>query len=93
MKTRIKLKTCFALPGLDSDMMSLPEDVKTIADLLHFMGIEMDYSFIEPETGNPEEDIEIIINGKEVWFYPTSLDTPLKDGDTIEIYLLPLGGG
>jgi len=93
MKTRIKLQTCFALPGLGSNMMSLPEGVKTIADLLFHMGIKMDYAFIDPKTGNLEEDIEIIVNGKEVWFYPTALNTPLKDGDTIEIYLLPLGGG
>ena len=79
MKTRIKLQTCFALPGLGSDMVSLPEGVKTIADMVNFMGTEMDYSLIDPETGNLEEDIEIIINGKDVWFYPTSLDTPLKD--------------
>jgi len=57
------------------------------------MGIKMDYGFIDPKTGSLEEDIEIIVNNTEVWFYPTALNATLKDGDTIEIYLLPLGGG
>ena len=93
MRTRIIFRTCFALLGSDSDIMDLPEGVVTIADLIHWMGREINVSFIDSKTGEIDSDIEIILNGKEVFFYPDSVDTVLNDGDQLEIYLLPLGGG
>lgn len=93
MRTKITLKTCFALPGSDSEMRSLPESVETVEDLLSYIGGKIEYSFIDPESGHLEEDLEIIVNKKEIWFYPTALNMPLQDGDLVEIYLLPLGGG
>jgi hypothetical protein len=67
--------------------------VKTVGDLLGNIGGQIEYSFINPESGQLEEDLEIIVNKKEIWFYPDALNTPLQDGDVVEIYLLPLGGG
>lgn len=93
MEIRIKLKTCFALPDLGSETTLLPEGVKTVKDFLHHVGSQIDFNFIDPVTGVLEEDLEIILNSKDVWFYPTALETSLNDGDIIEIYLLPLGGG
>jgi hypothetical protein len=93
METKISLKTCFALPGSDSERMPLPEGVGTVGDLINYMGGQIEYSFINPESGQLEEDLEIILNKKEIWFYPEALNTPLQDSDVVEIYLLPLGGG
>ena len=77
----------------DRGQMVLPKGVETVRDLLINMSGQMNYSFIDPGTGDLEEDLEIIVNNKEVWFYPSALDAPLKEGDLVEIYLLPLGGG
>lgn len=74
-------------------MLDLPEGVETVRDLLEDMGSQIGFNFIDLKTGELEEDLEIIINGKEVWFYPSALATNLNDGDIVEIYLLPLGGG
>ena len=93
METRISLKTCFALPGSGSERMPLPEGVETVGDLINYIGGQIEYSFINPESDQLEEDLEIILNKKEIWFYPGALNTPLQDGDVVEIYLLPLGGG
>jgi hypothetical protein len=93
MGKMINLKTCFALPGSGSGMLALPEGVETVRDLLGDMGGQIGFNFIDLKTGELEEDLEIIINGKEVWFYPSALDINLNDGDIVEIYLLPLGGG
>jgi molybdopterin converting factor small subunit len=93
MGKRIALQTSFALPGLGSDLMTLPEGVETVGDLLEHMGDQINFTFLDFETGNLEEDLEIILNEKEIWFYPSALNTPLKDGDKVKIYLLPLGGG
>lgn len=93
MGKKIALQTSFALPGSGSDAMPLPEGVETVSDLLRHMGEQIKFTFIDREAGSLEEDLEIILNGKEVWFYPSALDTPLQDGDKVEVYLLPLGGG
>ena len=93
MGIKIRLQTCFALPGSESEIMALPQDVSTLRDLLNYMSGQMEFSFMDGTTGNVEEDLEIKINNKEVWFYPFALDTPLKEDDLVEIYLLPLGGG
>ena len=93
MGTKINLQTCFALSGSDSEVLTLPEGVKTVSDFLGHMGREIDFNFIHPETGQVEEELDIILNGKEIWFHPKGLDTPLQDGCILEIYLLPIGGG
>ena len=93
MGIEIKLQTCFALHDPGSESMTLPEGINTVGDLLQYMGTQTNFTFLDQETGEPEEDLEIILNGKEVWFYPSALDTVLEDGDRVEIYLLPLGGG
>jgi len=73
--------------------MSVPETVHTMRDLLVHIGEKIDYSFFVSDSGQLEDDFEIVLNGKEIWFYPQGLDAPLKDGDLVEIYPLPLGGG
>ncbi len=48
------------------------------------------------KDGAPGDDVRnIILNGKDYFFIPKGLDTPLKNGDhvNLEIYLEPLGGG
>ena len=93
MGKKIVLHTSFALSGSGADTTLLPEGVETVSDLLGHMGKQINFTFLDLETGNLEEDLEIILNEKEIWFYPTALNTPLKDGDKVEVYLLPLGGG
>ena len=93
MGMKINLQTCFALSGSDSEVMTIPEGVKTVSDFLGYIGREIDFNFINPETGHLEGELEIILNGKEIWFHPKGLDTLLQDGYRLEIYLLPIGGG
>ena len=93
MKTRIKFRTCFALPGAESEIMELPEGVATVADLINCIGDEMNVSLIDPKTGELEKDLEVILNGKDVFFYPDALNNTLNEDDLLEIFLLPLGGG
>ena len=89
MGTKIKIQSCFALP----EAMSLPDGLQTMTHLLRHIGGMIDINFINPESGDLEDDFEVIINGKEIWFYPEKLDTPLNEGDLVELYMVPLGGG
>ena len=93
MGITIELKTCFAVPGWESGKREVPEGVGTIKDLLLLLGKEARFDFVDARSGDLEKDLEIQVNGKEVWFYPSGLDRPLEDGDVVEIYLMPLGGG
>jgi hypothetical protein len=93
MGVTIELKTCFAIPGWESGEKEVPEDVKTIKDFLLLLGKEARFDFVDARSGHLEKDLEIQVNGKEVWFYPSGLDRPLEESDVVEIYLTPLGGG
>lgn len=60
---------------------------------MEHIGKQIDFAFIDTNSGELKIELEILVNGKDVWFYPTGLNTPLKDGNLLEIYLIPLGGG
>jgi hypothetical protein len=62
-------------------------------DLLHHLGEEIDFLFMDGQTGKLRPDIEVLVNGKELGFYPEGLKHAICDGDSIEITLIPLGGG
>jgi hypothetical protein len=70
-----------------------PPFAHTIGALLRHIGQQIDFPLISSDLKNLRPDVEVIINGKEIWFYPTGLDTPLGSDDLVEIYLVPLGGG
>ncbi|MFC1819643.1 hypothetical protein ACFLZG_00965 [Thermodesulfobacteriota bacterium] len=93
MGIAVKIKTCFALAGSGSEEMIVPSGIETIKDLMLHIGKENGFNFIDPESGVLEKDLEILVNGKEIWFYASALERLLQEGDAIEIYLLPLGGG
>jgi hypothetical protein len=93
MAMTIELKTCFAVSRSESAKREVPEGVRTIKDFLLFLGKEARFDFVDARSGQLEKDLEILVNGKEVWFYPSGLDRPLEDGDVVEVYLIPLGGG
>lgn len=90
---QIKLQTCFSVEGLGTEKIDLPEEVKTVADLLFYMGNVMNTRFIDPESGETEFDLEILLNHKEIWFHPMALNTPFRQEDVVEIYPLAIGGG
>ena len=93
MTLKIHLKTTIVIPGLESDPAVLPEEVRTLRDLLVYIGEKLRFDLIDGNTGNLGDDLEIIINGKEIWFYPKGLNTLLEEDDTVEIHMVPLGGG
>ena len=73
--------------------MALPSSVRNMADLLRHIGEKIDFVFLDAQTGKLRPDIEILVNGKEICFYPEGLKKSILDRDSIEITLIPLGGG
>jgi hypothetical protein len=93
MAVTIALISNFSLGVSESENFLLPPNVNTIGDLLRHVGEKMNFPFIAADADDLRRDIEVSINGKDVWFYPDALNTPLKDGDSVEVNLVPLGGG
>jgi hypothetical protein len=73
--------------------MVLPSSVSSMEDLLQFIGEKVGFTFLDAATRKLRPDIDILVNGKEIAFYPEGLKRPIRDRDSIEITLIPLGGG
>jgi hypothetical protein len=91
--TSVRLRTNFSYHGPEKEELMLPDGVATVSDLLHHIGREVDFVFLDSRTGDLRPDIEVIVNGRDIWFYPGGLQRSLGDGDLVEISLIPLGGG
>jgi hypothetical protein len=91
--TRVILKSNVSLNRPQGPETVLPPSVGNMEDLLQDIGKRIGFVFLDAQTGKLRPDIEILVNGKEIWFYPEGLKKPVLDGDSIEITLIPLGGG
>ena len=95
MGTTVKLITNFSFHGSGSGSgeVTLPSNSATVGELLRYIGEQIDFSFIDADDSELWQHLEVTINGKDLLFYPTGLKTQLKDGDSVDISLTPLGGG
>lgn len=93
MAKMIKLTTNFLCREEGLGDFQLPLVGLHISDLLRHIGQQVDFPFTDIDSISLRPDVEVIINGKEIWFYPMGLNTPLGSDDSVEIYLVPLGGG
>jgi len=93
MPITITMKSNLSLQRSREPQMVLTSSVQSINDLLRYLGEKIDFVFLDSGWGRLRPDIEVIVNGKEIWFYPEGLQKPIHDGDSIEVTLIPLGGG
>ena len=93
MRKRIRLKSNFSLGISDSEDFYVPSDMTTIGELLQYISEEINLPLISTDLVDLQRDIEVIMNGKDIWFCTEGLKTLLTDGDSVEVYLVPLGGG
>jgi molybdopterin converting factor small subunit len=93
MTKKIQLKTNFSLQSRRSGAFELPPSVSTIAALLRHIGKEAGFVFIDAQGVTLRRDVEVLINGRDVSFLPSGLNTILSDGDSVDIALMTLGGG
>jgi molybdopterin converting factor small subunit len=71
----------------------VPESVRTIGELLKHLGRRIDFGFVDKDGEKLRPDVEVLLNGKEIWFFPKGLKTSIEEGDSVDITLTPLGGG
>ena len=65
----------------------------TLRDLLENMSTKIRFSLIDPETGEADSFLQLRVNGREHFVLPERLDTPLHDGDLVEIVVTVAAGG
>ncbi|MBN1106205.1 MAG: hypothetical protein JXL84_22545 [Deltaproteobacteria bacterium] len=68
MGVSVEWQTCFAADGLPSGRIAPDPGVASVKDLLVFMGKCAGFDFFDEKTGPPDKDIEVLLNGKEIWF-------------------------
>jgi len=93
VQTTIIMKSNVCLSRPQGPEMVLPSSVRNVEDLLRHIGEKINFVFLDAQTGKLRPDIDILVNGKEIGFYPEGLKRVILDGDSIEITLVPLGGG
>ena len=93
MAITITMKSNLSLQRSREPQMVLPSSVRSMEDLLRHLGEAIDFVFLDAASGKLRPDIEVIVNGKEIWFYPEGLQILIHDRDSIEVTLIPLGGG
>jgi len=94
---KIYVKSNFVVPGLnDGQSVDLDQSQLTIRELLDELSerspTRVEYVRSGAQAINPDE-WEIRINDTPYQQWSAGLETPLKDGDTVTIFIIPLGGG
>jgi molybdopterin converting factor small subunit len=94
---KIYVKSNFVVPGLDNgEFVNLDQSRLTIREFLKELSerspTRVEYIRAGTQTINPDE-WEIRINDTPYQQWSAGLETPLKDGDTVTIIIIPLGGG
>ena len=89
---RISLKSNLDLGFFE---MELPEDGVTLRDVLlevcrRNRGLDVIDSRNEAEV---DDGFVVSVNGREYMFLPKRLDSPLSDGDQVEVAVAVFGGG
>ncbi len=94
---KIYVKSNFIVPGLDNgECVNLDQSQLTLREFLKELSerapTRVEYVRPGAQTVNPDE-WEIRINDTPHQQWSVGLETPLKDGDTVTIIIIPLGGG
>jgi molybdopterin converting factor small subunit len=94
---RIWVKSNFVVPGLDNgEFVDLDQSQLTIREFLEELSerapTRVEYVRPGARTINPDE-WEIRINDIPYHQWSEGLETSLRDGDTVTIIIIPLGGG
>jgi molybdopterin converting factor small subunit len=94
---RINLRSNFVLPGLeDKESLDLDQSGLTLREFLEELSrrapIGIEYARPGARALDPDE-WEVEVNGVPYQSCSDGLETFLKDGDTVTIRILALGGG
>jgi len=91
---QVLLKSNFDVAGVFSRGTVEVQEDTSLRALLRLLSEQCRLDFIDPKNGQVNAiDFDVALNGKGYQFWPQGLDTALKEGDEVQILLMPLGGG
>ncbi|MEW6667115.1 MAG: MoaD/ThiS family protein [Thermodesulfobacteriota bacterium] len=90
---KLRLITNFSFPTGEGGEYRPPASVMNAADLLTHIGNQVGFVFIDASGKILRKDVEVLLNGRDIWFCPAGLETVLNEGDRVEISQMTLGGG
>ncbi|MDP2646626.1 MAG: hypothetical protein Q8P24_16930 [Desulfobacterales bacterium] len=94
---KIKIKSNFVLEGLEqTDSLEFPESAISLRDFFEELSraIAYRFEFIEKDSLQiNQEDWAVEVNGLPYQVFDQGLGHTLKDGDRVDIRILPMGGG
>lgn len=88
----LRVKTCLLIPDRRGGEIAYTPEVSTVGGLLRHLGGRIDFELVDRD-GTVFKDLEVSINGKDLSFYPTGLETRLRPEDAVSIYFVAIGGG
>ncbi|MBU2498579.1 MAG: MoaD/ThiS family protein [Proteobacteria bacterium] len=88
---RINVKANFRITGIEADHLEI-KGHPTLGEVLVDLAKRSEFPFVLSD-GKIDPEVEVLLNGLEYPFLPKRLDTPLNEGDNVEIMILALGGG
>jgi MoaD family protein len=95
---RIQVKGYLTLRGVigDQPAREIEAEQATIRDLLQQLSLELGQEFtqifFDPETGEPNRLVSVLVNGRHYTHLPDGLDTILADGDEVALFPPAAGG-
>jgi hypothetical protein len=90
---RLRLITNFSFPTGEGGEYFPPASVHTVGELLAHIGKLVEFVFVDVSGKRLRKDVEVGLNGRDIWFCPGGLETTLTEGDCLEISQMTLGGG
>lgn len=88
---KVRLKTNFDT-GLGADEIECQEG-NTLRTVLNNISRRIGFNIIDPRHDEVDSFVEVRVNNREHFLYPQQLDSPLSEGDEVEIMLTMFGGG
>lgn len=94
---KIFIQSNFVVPGLEGrESLELEEAEMTLREVLERLSkMSPDQlRYVEPDAQTIDPDHwEVEVNGAPYESYEEGLDHPIKDGDTVNIKIVAMGGG
>ena len=88
---KIALKSTFNM--IETDLETQSATLGALLDELSNNYEPKKMKFFDSESGEVYPDCEVLVNGQSYRRLADGLDTKLKNGDKIEIIIIPLAGG
>lgn len=89
---RLVVRCNLGFGGAPVAAVDLPEGA-TLRDLLIRVAEREGHRLFTADRARIVDEVHIAVNGRDYLFIPAQAEAALRDGDQVDIYFYPLGGG